>query len=217
LSARTFGNHVAAARSQAEAMPLWRRALELYEEVGDREGMGVVVSSMGTALVEDGMHHEGIALLRRATSLFEEIGHGGYLVEAVRELAAGVLEAGDIGEAETHALRAFGMAADDDPGSGASTRMVLGQVRAAQMRDDEAEALLKEAIGMIEGTDYRLAHSECYLAYAEFLLSRGRSSEGESFGEKARAVVLPMGEQSEAVRYIDRRLAAAREVSVSAR
>lgn len=211
LSASAFGNHISTILSNAEATPLWREALGLYEELGDRGGIGTVLHAMGVALVRDGVPDEGAAMLRRATALFEEIGHGGYLVEAKRDLAFALLEAGEIVPAEEQALAARGMVADDDPASGASTRMTLGQVRVAQLRDEEAEALLKDAIEIVERTQYRLQYAECYLAFAEFLLLRGRISEGEAFGQRARAVLAPLGARSESVQFINRRLAVARK------
>lgn len=208
--AHSYGNHVAATRSNAEAMPLQRESAALYEDVGDREGLASALLAIGSGLVEDGVLDEGVATLRRAVDLFDEIGHGGFLPEAQRELAFALLESGELAEAEVYALRGVETAVAGDWGTVASTRMVLGRVRAAQMRDEEAEALLRSAIEVIETTDYQFARSESYLALAEFLLERGRSDEGEALGGKARTIALLFGEGSGLVKAVDARLAAAR-------
>ncbi len=207
---KSFGDHIAVTRTNAEAMPLLRGSLALYEDVGDREGLASVLMSIGSGLAEDGAVDEGIAALRRAAMLFDEIGHGGYLPEAERELAFWLIQSGDLADAELHALRGVEIVAPDDWATVASTRMVLGRVRAAQMRDEEAEALLRGAIEVIEKTDYQASESEEYLALAEFLLERGRSEEGEALGAKARALALMFGAESRSVTWIDGRLAAAR-------
>ena len=205
---KSFGDHIALTRTNAEAMPLFRESLALSEDVGDREALASVLLSIGSALAEDGVFEEGIAALRRAVALYDEIGHGGYLPEAERELAFALIQSGDLADAELHALRGVEIVAPDDWATVASTRMMLGRVRAAQKRDEEAEALLRDAIEVIEKTDYPA--SEEYLALAEFLLERGRTEEGEALGAKARDLALMFGEESRSVKFIDGRLAAAR-------
>ncbi len=207
----SFGNYVAKTTSNAEAMPVLRESLALYEDIGDREGIAMVSMNIGTGLVGDGVLDEGVAMLRRAAALFDEIGHGGYLPEAERELAFALLESGDLVEAEVHALRGVEIAVPDDWATVASTRMVLGRVRAAQKLDEEAEALLRDAIEVMDKTEYEVERSEIYLAFAEFLLQRDRIEEGDALGAKARAIALAYGEASASVKLIDRRLAAARE------
>jgi tetratricopeptide (TPR) repeat protein len=192
-------------------MPLFRASLALFEDVGDREGLAGVLSSIGSALAEDGAFEEGIASLRRAAMLYEEMGHGGFLPEAERELAFALIQSGDLADAELHALRGAEIVAPEDWGTVASTRMVLWRVRAAPKRDEEAEALLRGAIEVIEKTDYQAGQSEEYLALAEFLLERGRHEEGEAMGAKARDLALMFGEESRSVRFIDGHLAAARD------
>ena len=54
--------------------------------------------------------------------------------------------------------------------------MVLGLVRAAQGRDEEAELLLREAIDALSESDYRNVEPEPLAAYAGFLRERGRDA-----------------------------------------
>ena len=65
--------------------------------------------------------------------------------------------------------------------SRATTRMALGIVRAAQGRDEEAEALLREAVDVVEGKDQRLIRRELVKALAHFLRDRGRIDEAEAY------------------------------------
>ena len=59
--------------------------------------------------------------------------------------------------------------------------MALGLVRAAQGRHDEAEALLREGVEVIEGKDLWLIRRELVLALAGFLRVRGRAEEAEEY------------------------------------
>ena len=53
----------------------------------------------------------------------------------------------------------------------------LGLVRAAQGCDDEGEALLRDALGLLDGSDYRLLEAEARVGLARFLRARGRVEE----------------------------------------
>lgn len=71
----------------------------------------------------------------------------------------------------------------------AETYTELGAIRAAQGRDREAEATLRDALDTIAGTDYDQIKIIAGLGLAEFLADRGRSEEAaqlaETFGELA--------------------------------
>src|SRR4029450_12577312 len=68
-----------------------------------------------------------------------------------------------------------------DMTSRASTRSTLARVRSAQGRFDEAEKLLREAVGIIDGTEYCAFGSETLQALAQLLADRGREDEAEIF------------------------------------
>ena len=53
----------------------------------------------------------------------------------------------------------------------------LGQVRAAQGRDTDAEQLLRESLAMLADTDYRLLAVAARVALARFLQAAGRDAE----------------------------------------
>ncbi len=69
--------------------------------------------------------------------------------------------------------------------------MVLGLVRAAQGRDDEAELLLRDAIDSLAATDYRNSEPEPLAAYARFLRDRGRDDEAAVVEERLAALLEP--------------------------
>jgi hypothetical protein len=58
-----------------------------------------------------------------------------------------------------------------------TTTMALGLVRAAQGRDEEAEALLREACDTLDAGEHRLHRRDALDALAQFLRDGGREEE----------------------------------------
>ena len=86
-----------------------------------------------------------------------------------------------IDEAERYALEARETVGPHDTISRSTTRMALGIVRAAQGRDEEAEALLREAIAVVDGKDLLLIRRELLMALAGFLREQDRIDEAEEY------------------------------------
>ena len=108
-------------------------------------------------------------------------------------------------------MRARDIVEPEDWATIASTATMLGRVRAAQGRDDEAEGLLREGVEIIERTQFRIAAVDKYLALAEFLLARGRE-EGDRWYEMSRtAGAGVLGESSPIIAHMERVIAAARQ------
>ncbi len=93
-------------------------------------------------------------LLREAVRRLGATQERGYLVEAERQLAETLARAGKIEEAERIAEHARATVGREDVWSCASTLHALALVRLAQDRPDEAEALLREALAIVEPTMY---------------------------------------------------------------
>jgi Tetratricopeptide repeat len=62
--------------------------------------------------------------------------------------------------------------------------MALGMVRAAQGRDEEAEALLREAVEILDGTELLLFSVEPLEMLVQFLRERGRDAEAVPFARR---------------------------------
>jgi len=104
--------------------------------------------------------------------------------EAQRQLAQVLVREGKLEEAELVALEARETVGTKDHGSRASTRMALGMVRAAQGRDEEAEALLREALEILDGTELLLFSVEPLEMLVQFLRERGRDAEAVPFARR---------------------------------
>src|SRR5439155_9774552 len=84
-----------------------------------------------------------------------------------------------IDEAERLALKARETVGREDVTSLITTAMALGVVRAAQGRDEEAEALLRKAVE--DTRPFKLLAIEPLKALAQFLRDRGRLEEAAPF------------------------------------
>jgi predicted ATPase len=214
-AARAEGVFVAETTSLERGLEKIMATLPAFEEAMDREESAAVLDTSAKFEVHLGRPAEALELFHRAIAVLEETGHSGFLPEAERGLAEALLDLGRISEAEQHALRAAEIVAPWDVSTIANTGMVLGRVRDLQGRDEEAEELLREAVRVTEGTQYRSSSWEEYLALAEFLARRGRVAESEAALATARERALLLGPQSPILEVIERRAAAARAAASS--
>jgi hypothetical protein len=99
------------------------------------------------------------------------------LCESQRGLASLLLEQGRVDEAERFALAARETVGSQDLTSLATTAYTLGEIRAAQKRDDEAEQLLREAYDLVADSELRMQQRDSLDALAQFLRDRERDDE----------------------------------------
>ena len=120
----------------------------------------------GVAVWRGGDPERAEQLVREAVRQLLSLQERGKIVEAQRTLAEIVLAQGHVEEAERWALSAVETVGMQDMMSRSNVRMVLGLVRAAQGRDEEAELLLREAIDVLAETDFRNVEPEPLAAFA---------------------------------------------------
>ncbi len=120
---------------------------------------------------------------REGMRVFAENEDRGRLCEAERGLAEVLLERGRVAEAERLALQAREHVSNHDVTSSVATRRTLALVRSAQRRDTEAEALLRDALGIVQGTDCKLIEVGAAAALARLLRARGAHAEADELEE----------------------------------
>ena len=118
---------------------------------------------------------------RDAIRILKPLEDRGTLCESQRGLAQVLVARGKIDEAERYALESRETVGPHDTISRSTTRMALGMVRAAQGRDEEAEALLRESVDIVAGKELYLIRREVLLALAGFLRERDRADEAEEY------------------------------------
>jgi len=115
--------------------------------------------------------------LRPAYELLEESGETGYLSTVAGWLARVVALQGELEEALALTAKSEANAAPDDLESQAIWRVVRASVLAAQGALTEAERLAREAVALLETTDFLRERVETLLCLADVLSLSGRSTE----------------------------------------
>jgi len=174
-----------------EAATAYRVASDLYDEVGAAPDAARVRQLQGVAVWRAGDVDRAETLVREAVRTLLTVEERGKIVEAQRTLSEIVLAQGHVEEAERWALSAVETVGMQDMMSRSNVRMVLGLVRAAQGRDDEAELHLREAIEIIQQTECRNSEPEPLAALASFLRARGREDEARELDERVASLLEP--------------------------
>jgi tetratricopeptide (TPR) repeat protein len=149
---------------------------------------------IGRLVARRGEVAEAEKLFRESIGILKPLEDRGTLCEVQRSLAEILLEQRKIDAAEVYARKAVDTTGPQDVSSQASTRKTLALVRAAQGRDDEAEALFRESIGILERSEYTRFLSEPLKAMIQFLQGRERFDEAVAFEERLaelRAAAVP--------------------------
>jgi class 3 adenylate cyclase/tetratricopeptide (TPR) repeat protein len=130
-------------------------------------------------------------LFRESIRILAPLEDRATLCESQRGLAQVLVAQGRVDEAERYALAARETVGPHDITSVATTTMALGVVRAAQGRDEQAEALLREAYELSAETEHRKNEAQALNALAQFLRERGRDDEAEGFEARIDELVSP--------------------------
>jgi DNA-binding SARP family transcriptional activator len=116
------------------------------------------------------------------------VGEGGTLATTYSMLARAVHMQGSDAEAADLCEAARRLAADDDLLTQAGWRGVLARVLAAEGRRDEAEALAREAVAVLEPTDMLSHNGDALMDLAAVLAACGRREESDAAARDARAL-----------------------------
>jgi tetratricopeptide (TPR) repeat protein len=157
------------------------RAEELFSQSGNAWALARVSNHHGWVERRRGDLVAADRRFRDAIRILKPLEDRGTLCESQRGLAQVLVGRGKIDEAERYALEARETVGPHDTISRATTRMALGIVRSAQGRDEEAEALLREAVEIVSGKELYLIRREVLLALAGFLRDRDRGDEAEEY------------------------------------
>ena len=157
------------------------RAEELFSQSGNAWALARVNNHHGWVERRRGDLVAADRRFRDAIRILKPLEDRGTLCESQRGLAQVLVGRGKIDEAERYAIEARETVGPHDTISRATTRMALGIVRSAQGRDEEAEALLREAVEIVSGKELYLIRREVLLALAGFLRDRDRGDEAEEY------------------------------------
>ncbi|MDQ2983720.1 MAG: AAA family ATPase [Actinomycetota bacterium] len=174
-----------------EAETELERAIELFDEAGNASMLGRAHEQLARVAAKKGDSKRAERLYRESIAVLKPLEDRGMLCEAQRGLAQVLLDRGDVDQAEHYALKARETVGPQDVSSRSSTALALGLVRAAQGRDEEADALLRESLALLDPTEGMKLCFEPLRARAQFLRERGRDDEAVEFEERLAALERP--------------------------
>jgi len=209
-AARVRAVWLVAARSTSDALRSLEALLPALEETGDQEALEAAISNIAKQYHLAGDLESARAACERALEISRATAHSGRIPEVEATLADIVLDMGDLPSAEAHAQSAVETAGPWDATAVARASAALGRVRGAQGRQEEAERLLREAVKVMQSTEYRAFYHDVMAPLAWLLLETGRAAEGEAWLDRALASARSWGEDSALVRSIERHAADAR-------
>jgi class 3 adenylate cyclase/tetratricopeptide (TPR) repeat protein len=165
-------------RGEYEEAEGWlTKALDLYRETASVSEIAWTSRQLGLVAWKTGDSQRAEKLLRESIRLLAPMQERGTLCESQRILAQLLLGEGRLDEAEKYALAARETVSAEDIVSRATTRVALAQVRAAQGHDEEAEALFREAVEIVTGSEHCRVLLDVLPPYAEFLRAREREAD----------------------------------------
>jgi tetratricopeptide (TPR) repeat protein len=176
-------------RELDEADAALTAAREHLAEAGAAWSLGRTINFLAWVARHKGDLRRAERLFRESIRILAPLEDRATLCESQRGLAELLLLDGRTDEAERFALAASETVGPHDVTSLSTTTMALGLVRAAQGRDDEAEALLRDALDRIAGGENRMHERDALEALARFLRDRGRDDEADELDARRAGVL----------------------------
>jgi class 3 adenylate cyclase/tetratricopeptide (TPR) repeat protein len=180
-------------RELDEADAALTAAREHLAEAGAAWSLGRTINFLAWVARHKGDLRRAERLFRESIRILAPLEDRATLCESQRGLAELLLLDGRTDEAERFALAASETVGPQDVTSLSTTTMALGLVRAAQGRDDEAEALLRDALDRIAGGENRMHERDALEALARFLRDRGRDDEADELDARRDGVLAEAG------------------------
>ncbi|TMC64131.1 MAG: hypothetical protein E6J16_07295 [Chloroflexota bacterium] len=145
--------------------------------VEEHEGFATIFlqRSLAECLTRAGRLVEADAVLEDALKRSEETGELWNRSELFAKRAVVAVRRGELEEAERYLSQSLGTAVPDDVSAVTESSWALAELRAAQGRDDEADAAYRRITAV--SLDYFDVLQEVDLSFARFLIGRGRGAE----------------------------------------
>jgi tetratricopeptide (TPR) repeat protein len=159
----------------SDARVLITRASERISELGDRSLLSLADEVAAVIALQSGDVAEAVRLLQRSYADKVATGDRGFASTTAAELAEAYLEDNDLAHAWEYGAIARETSARDDIASQAGGRQIQARVLSARGEHAEAEALAREAVAIMERTDFLAYHGDAVVHLARVLHAAGKT------------------------------------------
>ena len=170
------------------ARELWERARAIYEEFALRHRRAVRTLVPAAIDLLAGDPDEAVRELRWGYEALEQMGEKGARSTLAAYLADALCAQGQYDEAKRFSEISEEIAASEDLVTQIVWRGARAKVLARRGEADRAESLAREAVGLVEQTDFLDLQASALLALADVLAASGRSGEAPALIELARGI-----------------------------
>jgi tetratricopeptide (TPR) repeat protein len=170
--------------NEVEAEAAYTAARELYAEIGNASAEANMTMQIARCAAALGDLPRAEKLLLEAVRTMTRLNDRARLCEAQRSLAEVYVRLGRLDEAERYALHARESVGPEDRVSISTTKLSLGIVRAAQGREEEAEALMRAAVEEMRRLHLRAVERWSLRHVVDFYRARGREDEALPYEER---------------------------------
>jgi class 3 adenylate cyclase/tetratricopeptide (TPR) repeat protein len=169
----------------AEATEVIDGASQRGAELGDRIFETVVGEVVGSIAFRLGDIEQAAQRLRRSYDALVALGDRGFASTTATLVAEAYVETGDLAQAWDFATIARETSASDDVASQSGGRQIQAEVLSARGQHQEAEALAREAVAIMEATDYLAFRGGALVHLARVLQAAGKGADAVEAARRA--------------------------------
>ncbi len=177
----------------AEAQRRFEEAIRIRHDLGNLLAEGLTRHRLGMHYLRIGRLDDAEREFLAARALRRAHGVKGESSVILRGLAEVSLARGDLLSASEQAEQALAVIGEQDALARATHGATLGKIRAAQGRRDEAEAIFKRSLEIVEAKEYPIDLALTLLRFGEALLLLGEPQRARAVLERARTLFAEMG------------------------
>ena len=179
-----------------EADDWYRKALTIFEELGDRPAMANTYGQLGITAQDRGRLDEADDWYRKALTIFEELGDRPAMANTYGQLGITAQDRGRLDEADDWYRKALTIQKElgHRPGM-ADTYHQLGMTAQARGRLDEADDWYRKALTIEEELSHRPGMASTYHQLGTTAQHRGRLDEADDWYRKALTIQKELGDR----------------------
>ncbi|HLE77403.1 MAG TPA: adenylate/guanylate cyclase domain-containing protein [bacterium] len=175
------------------AIERFREAIALAQATGDHVSEVGIRRHLGMHYLRYGRLDEAEDEFNKAEKLRRQHGAKTYSAVLLRGRAEVALARGEVLTAAEQAEQALALVPEEDEIAVATHSVTLGKIRAAQGRADEADALFRRGLALLEGQEYRIDLALTLLKYGEGMILLGREARAREVLAQARELFQTIG------------------------